>query len=337
MKRNKQKRSTKNNFIWDVTCKPNKNPQITFNDLLAERVAVEGEDGQSESQKLKIENLKKILKSSNFVHPSPIQVEAIPIGLKGRNIIAQSQSGTGKTISFLSLVFAKIEAKMGFQGLIITPTRELADQIYNLTLSLNNILDNKSQIKVALLIGGLPLDQDLAKFRQGVDLIIGTTGRTMLHFQEKNIDFQRLRLVVLDEADVLIKGREFRKLFGAIRHERDKRMIQICAFSATFGRKNLLKYCRFLYPCVKIHNDCYIEKKKSKKNSSNSQKNFKLQEVNLDSLDQFYIEVEKNNRKSESLVKMDWVVKILKMINFEQAIVFYNDKGRGDQIVEELK
>ena len=274
----------------------------------------------------------------------------LPMKLKHKNIIAQSQSGTGKTISFLSIVFSQIakyncspedDQSNGVmsspQAMLVTPTRELANQIFEISNKLNKHLPAKQQLTIALFIGGMPIEMDMTNFKKRPDIVIGTTGRLYLHLKDKNFDLQRLRLFIADEADVLLKGKDFRRLFGAVRHEREKRPIQLCCFSATFSKNNLLKYCRFLYPCVKVQNQCYIDNLERNNGNLQSKSNKKtLQSLNLDNLRQFLVVVQKTEMKSESFVKLDWIVKLLQTVDFHQAIIFYNDKGRGDQIVEEL-
>lgn len=230
------------------------------------------------------------------------------------------------------------------QAMLVTPTRELANQIFTISKKLNQFLPEKQKLTIALFIGGMPLEMDMTNFKRRPDIVIGTTGRLYLHLQDKNYDLSRLRLFIADEADVLLKGKDFRRLFGAIRHEKEKRPVQICCFSATFSKNNLLKYCRFLYPCVKIQNQCYLENIQTGHEEGNFdqyggskvEKFRNLQTLNLDNLRQFLIVVEKNEMKSEAFVKLDWIIKILNSVDYHQAIIFYNDKGRGDQIVEEL-
>ena len=119
------------------------------------------------------------------------------------------------------------DAKMGCmanpQAMIVTPTRELADQIYKIALQLNQVAEPRSQLSIVQLIGGLPLESDLTNLKLDPEVIIGTTGRIQLHLSDNNLGFGNLRLFIADEADVLLKAKDFRRLFGSVRHERDKR------------------------------------------------------------------------------------------------------------------
>ena len=219
--------------------------------------------------------------------------------------------------------------------MILTPTRELCDQIFTLSVQLNSCLPPEKRLKIRLLIGGLPFNDDYVKFKRGADLIVGTTGRIFMHLTKKSFSLEKMRLAIFDEADVLIKGKEFRKIFGLLRAERSIRPLQICCYSATFSQKNLFKFCRFLYPSEKIQNNCYIRPKNASKTEDVNGDD--IQSLNLENLRQFTMEVEKSDIKSIPLVKMDKVIHLLQNLEFSQAIIFYNDKGRGDQLVEELK
>ena len=318
---------------WDVECK--ENPGITFADIIPQEYS----------------HVTQMLSTEGFVHPSPIQVEAIKYGLDGKNIIAQSKSGTGKTLSFLTLLFCKLKPTFGLQCLIVSPTRELSNQIYNVAVALNNRLSPDKQLKFVLLIGGLPLKDDEQMLRSKPDVIIGTVGRVALHFKNELLSMANVRLAVIDEADVLIKSREYRSLFGRVRHEKAKRPLQICCYSATFNRTNFAKYTRYLYPCIRINNQCVIKERNLKARGMKGKeamvtegeiesdpKNMTIkQSLNVDELEQFVVMIEPTEQKSASLIKMDWIIKILKSLHYDQCIIFYNDKGRGDQIVAEFK
>lgn len=322
---------------WDVQCTPN--PDMTFGDLLMANNAF----------------FIDILKKEGFTNPSPVQIEAIKYGLDGRSMIAQSKSGTGKTLSFLTLLFCKIKPGFGLQCLILSPTRELSNQIYNVANALNRWLPKAKQVNFVLLIGGLPIKDDLQLIGTKPDVVIGTVGRVALHFNEGRLIVNSLRLAVIDEADVLIKGKDFRGLFGKIRHEKAKRPLQICCYSATFNRTNFAKYTRYLYPCIRINNNCVIKGKVKSRGFENAletndpdepetmneephTKGRRLQQsLNVEALEQYAIILDPPADRSLSLVKMDWIVSILKNVEYQQCMIFYNDKGRGDQIVSELK
>lgn len=286
-----------------------------------------------------------------FIQPSAVQAESIPIGLKGKDIIVQSKSGTGKTITFLSLIFAKVKKMGGFQALVLTPTRELAHQIHTIFNNISKVLPEEKKLTALLSIGGLSKKDDESKMKMGYEVVIGTVGRTKLHIEEENFGTDRLRMIIIDEADILIKNKQFRKLFEDLRAIKSMRPVQFCLFSATFLRKNLIKFAKKIWPCKKILNSCdagishqnhklnsILQKEvEEHENNDNKEKPFMIHKLSLSNLKQFYYPVAKTEQKSLSFSKMEAVVDILKNLNYRQCIIFYNDKGRGEQIIEELK
>lgn len=353
-KKHPNSRTTVPKNLWDVECSEVK-PAMTFDDILGEKYS----------------QISRVLSLEGFQNPSPIQVAAITHGLEGKSIIAQSKSGTGKTIAFLTLIFSKIRPNSGFQSLVISPTRELSNQIYSVAFALNQHLPPTQRLMLGLFIGGLPISDDLSRIKvQTPDVVFGTVGRLSLLMADTSLNLSLVRLIVLDEADFLLKGKEFRKLFGVVKAEKAKRPLQICCYSATFDADNFAKYSRELMGnLVKINNDCLV-----KNLESAQKKNLKLvplgeeqeqqleepqqtveisgsQNLNLDNLRQYLVTLHKptfdesagmhadsaQKDKSVSLQKMEWLVSILSSVEYHQCIIFYNDKGRGDQILAELR
>ena len=150
---------------WDIVCK--ESPNIEFSHIIQQSCL----------------HLKDIYSKLNFEKPSPIQIATIPVGLASKNIIAQSKSGTGKTIAFLSIVFGKIDLisqKNKLQVIIVLPTRELANQVFLQARKINNFLDKSKQINIYSVIGGIPIKQDVDQLKNSKnfpEIIIGTSGR----------------------------------------------------------------------------------------------------------------------------------------------------------------
>lgn len=141
------------------------------------------------------------LRKQGIKKPTEIQMRAIPEILAGRDIIAQSQTGTGKTLAFLLPIFEMIEAgDRHIQGLIITPTRELALQITEVAKMLNA----DDALGVLALYGGQDIQKQLRKLNRGVHLIIATPGRLLDHMDRESSDFSHLKTLVLDEADQML-------------------------------------------------------------------------------------------------------------------------------------
>ncbi len=145
------------------------------------------------------------LDKKGFEFCTPIQALALPVLLTGQDIAGQAQTGTGKTIAFLAATFnhllktPEIEGRKVTQprAIIMAPTRELAIQIYNDA----DTLAASTGLKAALAYGGESYDKQLGKLQEGVDILIGTTGRIIDFYKQKVFNLNNIQAVVLDEAD----------------------------------------------------------------------------------------------------------------------------------------
>ncbi len=137
-----------------------------------------------------------------YTQPTPIQQEAIPAILSGRDLIATAQTGTGKTAAFLLPILHQLmDLPRGTtQALIITPTRELAQQIDDVFLGLAYHTD----LRVGLLVGGTPMGPQEKALRAGVEVLIATPGRLLDHMRQSQVRFDHLHTFVLDEADRML-------------------------------------------------------------------------------------------------------------------------------------
>ena len=130
--------------------------------------------------------------------PTPIQTLSIPLALKGEDVLAEAQTGTGKTLAFLLPMFQKIDAELNVvQGLVITPTRELAIQISKVAKQ----LAETRPLKILTAYGGQDVVAQLHKYGGEVHLIIGTPGRILDYLRRGAINLQSLKMLVVDEAD----------------------------------------------------------------------------------------------------------------------------------------
>lgn len=153
--------------------------------------------------------VRRALKQMGFKRPTPIQAETIPIALKGRDLIGQSATGSGKTVAFGVPLLERIEpasggaeggAGQGVQALVITPTRELAIQV-------STELERLAQFKPCRILaafGGGPIDMQIAALRNGIDLLVGTPGRLLDLMYRGELDFADVKALVLDEADEML-------------------------------------------------------------------------------------------------------------------------------------
>lgn len=130
-------------------------------------------------------DLVKILDKNGISEATPIQEKSIPELLKGRDIIAQAQTGTGKTLAFLLPLMEQIDSNKDFiQGLIITPTRELAIQI----TSVAKMLTEGKKINILAAYGGQDVEQQVRKLKSGIHLVIATPGRLLDHIRRGNVE-----------------------------------------------------------------------------------------------------------------------------------------------------
>jgi ATP-dependent RNA helicase RhlE len=137
-----------------------------------------------------------------FTEPTPVQSEAIPAILAGRDVIATAQTGTGKTAAFMLPILTQLLSlpRGTTQALVITPTRELAQQIDDVCLG----LAYHTPLRVGLLVGGAPMGPQDKALRAGVELVIATPGRLLDHMRQNQARFDHLHTLVLDEADRML-------------------------------------------------------------------------------------------------------------------------------------
>ncbi len=145
--------------------------------------------------------LEKVLERDGITEPTPIQEQAIPQLLNGKDIIAQAHTGTGKTFAFMLPIMEAIDTTNPYiQALIITPTRELAIQITNEAKK----LAQPKNISVLAVYGGQDVERQLRKLNNGINIVIGTPGRLLDHMRRKSIDLGQVKMIVLDEADEML-------------------------------------------------------------------------------------------------------------------------------------
>ncbi|KAI2650347.1 putative ATP-dependent RNA helicase DDX59 [Labeo rohita] len=147
------------------------------------------------------------LKKAGYEAPTPIQMQMVPVGLTGRDVIATADTGSGKTVAFLlPVVMHALQSQTASPScpacLILTPTRELAIQIEKQTKELVMGLPN---MRTALLVGGMPLPPQLHRLKQKIKIVIATPGRILEILKQKAVQLDHVRTVVVDEADTMLK------------------------------------------------------------------------------------------------------------------------------------
>ncbi len=151
---------------------------------------------------LDIENkLKNSIKYSNFITPTPIQSQAIPIALEGKDVLGTAQTGTGKTLAFTIPLINKLIINKNAMALIICPTRELASQVMG---TITKLTLGDIRIGNALLIGGESMQKQLRQLNKRARIIVGTPGRINDHLKRKSLNLTRVNYLVLDETDRML-------------------------------------------------------------------------------------------------------------------------------------
>lgn len=178
------------------------------------------------------EMLCALLKKQGIMEPTPVQEQAIPPMRAGRDVIAQAQTGTGKTLAFLLPILAKIKPQgAAAQALVIAPTRELAIQIERVAEPLGTELG----IGTAVIYGGADIERQKENLRRSPQLIIGTPGRLLDHVRRGTLALGSVNKIVLDEADEMLKMgfiEDVETLLGAAAQD-----YQLALFSATMPER----------------------------------------------------------------------------------------------------
>jgi ATP-dependent RNA helicase RhlE len=182
------------------------------------------------------EPLLRAVKEQGYREPSPIQVEAIPAVLSGRDIMAAAQTGTGKTAGFVLPILQLLNATAPahphrVRTLIVTPTRELAAQVQQSVLTYGKHLPLKS----AVVFGGVKINPQITALRKGVDILVATPGRLLDLHQQGEVRFNEIEILVLDEADRMLDMgfiHDIRRILKLLPPQR-----QNLLFSATFANE----------------------------------------------------------------------------------------------------
>ena len=240
-----------------------------------------------------------------FEKPSAIQQKAILPIIKGMDVIAQAQSGTGKTAAFAigSLQLVDV-TKDEIQCLVLSPTRELAQQ----TAIVYNFIGECLKVKISLLIGGTKIGADLEKLREGPQVLVGSPGRVLDLIRRKQISLGYLQTFILDEADeMLSKGflDNIREIISLI-----PTTTKILLFSATMPKEIIDMTTKFMKDPARIL--------------------VNNEELTLEGIKQYYVFLKKED-------KLDVLLQIYRGIEIAQAIIYCNSKRSVDFVSEELK
>ncbi len=180
------------------------------------------------------EELLRAVRTAGYTSPTPIQVQAIPAILEGKDIMAAAQTGTGKTAGFILPLLQRLCNKPPIKSnriraLVLTPTRELAAQVQDSVMTYGKYLP----IRSAVVFGGVKINPQMMKLRRGVDVLVATPGRLLDLYQQNAIRFNDIEILVLDEADRMLDMgfiHDIKKIMSLLPKQRQNLM-----FSATFS------------------------------------------------------------------------------------------------------
>jgi len=247
----------------------------------------------------------RALSEMGFEEPTPIQLQGIPTLLEGKDMIGQAQTGTGKTAAFGVPLLQKVQPALdSIQGIVLTPTRELAIQVAE---ELNRICQF-TDVHALPIYGGQDIQRQIRALKRHPQIIVATPGRLMDHMERRTIRLQDITMVVLDEADEMLNMgfvEDIEKILNTTPNER-----QTVLFSATMPRQIQNLAQRFLRNPVLIQ--------------------IKSKEMTIPLVEQHYIEV--HDRE-----KFDVLCRLLDIKSPESAIIFGRTKRRVDELAEALK
>jgi translation initiation factor 4A len=238
-----------------------------------------------------------------FEKPSAIQQQAIKPIIMGRDVIAQAQSGTGKTATFSISILQKIDqTKNNIQAVLLVNTRELAEQIKDVMMNLSQY----TKIKVHCCVGGTMVRDDIRAIEDGVHIIVGTPGRIYSHLQSNIIRSEDIKLFVLDEADEMLSRGFKDQVCDIFRYMPET--VQVAVFSATMPPDMLEVTKKFMKNPLKIL--------------------VKNDELTLDGIKQFFIAIDREEWKVDTLMDL------YQAITVTQVIIYCNTRRKVEHLAE---
>lgn len=252
--------------------------------------------------------LTQVVDELGYETPSPIQTKTIPLLLEGRDIVGQAQTGTGKTAAFALPGLQKVDTSTSrTQMLVLTPTRELAIQVAE---AFHSYAKHLGRIRVLPIYGGQSISQQIKHLRGGVQIIVGTPGRVMDHMRRETLDLSAVKMVVLDEADEMLRMGFEEDVEWILSHTPETR--QTALFSATMPRQVRRIADKYLNDPVNIETE--------------------RKTVTVPTVSQFYVNLPESR-------KIDALTRILEVSSApgEAVLVFHRTKLGCDQLVEKLQ
>ena len=252
------------------------------------------------------ERIIRAITEMGFEEASPIQAQAIPVAMEGRDMIGQAQTGTGKTAAFGLPLLQKVDPKVKkLQAIVLLPTRELAIQVAE---EMRRFAKFMHGVKVLPIYGGQDIVKQIRSLKDGTQVIVGTPGRVMDHMRRKTVKVDHVLTVVLDEADEMLNMgflEDMETILSQLPEER-----QTLMFSATMPQAIAEIARKFQKDPVTVR----VIKK----------------ELTVPKVTQYYYEVKPKN-------KVEVMSRLLDMYAPKLSIVFCNTQRQGDDLVQELQ
>jgi ATP-dependent RNA helicase RhlB len=253
----------------------------------------------------------KGIENAGFVRCTPVQELALPITLAGEDIAAQAQTGTGKTAAFLITLFQHLlkmdKRKPGIpSALVLAPTRELALQIYQD----GQVLGKHTGLKMVAVFGGIDYQKQASQLREGVDIVIATPGRLIDYMKQKAFIPERIKILVVDEADRMFDMGFIRDLRYILRRLPSYDQRQSMLFSATLSSRVL----ELTYEYMNLPKEIYVTP----------------DDITVDTVEQSLFHVAKHE-------KLRLLLGILKREPWERVLIFANTKATVEWLSAKLK
>ncbi|CAK9055890.1 unnamed protein product [Durusdinium trenchii] len=252
------------------------------------------------------ENLLRGVYAYGFERPSAVQQRAILPILKGRDVIVQSQSGTGKTLVFCLAALQHVDTTSREpQALLLSPARELAEQSQKLCLALGDYLN----VQVHACIGGTRVSDDIHTFDAGVQIVSGTPGRVFHMIQQRHLSTRHIKMLALDEADELLNRGFKGQVFDVYRYLPPS--TQVVLLSATMPHEVLEMTHKFMNNPFRVL--------------------VKRDELTLEHIKQFFVAVEREQWKFDTLCDL------YDTLTITQAVIFCNTKHKVDWLSQKMR
>ncbi|MBI2630471.1 DEAD/DEAH box helicase [Candidatus Pacearchaeota archaeon] len=249
-----------------------------------------------------IEPILKVIEEEKFEEPTEIQEKSIPIILEGRDVIAGSATGSGKTLAFGAGIITNCVRGKGLQALVLTPTRELAEQV---SKSLKNFSKHQ-MLEIAVVYGGVSINPQMEDL-ETADVVVGTPGRILDHIERGSINFENIHILVLDEADRMLDMGFIDDVKKIISECPAKR--QTMLFSATISPDVIRLSSRYMNNPEEVSAESYVDPSKLK---------------------QVYYDIPNNE-------KFSLLVHLLENEKAKLAMVFCNTRKNTDFVANNLK